>query len=302
MERVLYAINFAIHSVLIAVDVLIFFVAVKTDELRRHLFLWTIFLAMTMDVAVYLNTAIHDVPSFAVDSDIFGDSKLFYISILILCIQWFTQLFALLMLTVLHFIAVFSPARFRRLLPVHIQIVNLVIVCIGVLLSVPVLTPFCGYIYVIQGHYWYFDMSKPYTDVYQVFNLVLQVICAIAVACVDIIIIWKIYMVRKATKNSVVAKSTPNVALNKARTSDKNVDSELRLALNFVFLSVCFLIMTIVFNVPCQHGPFHKFLIKSTSLLNLSKWAIYSLGNTTIRRGLLSLLRCRHSNVQRRHL
>ncbi|KAK6014890.1 hypothetical protein OSTOST_19717 [Ostertagia ostertagi] len=91
---------------------------------------------MAMDVAVYIINIVHDVPSFALDTDVFKAPELTYVAVLILCCQWFGQLFVLLVLSVLHFIAVFSPANFRTLLPIHMQMINIAIVIIGVLFAV----------------------------------------------------------------------------------------------------------------------------------------------------------------------
>ncbi|VDO24270.1 unnamed protein product [Haemonchus placei] len=212
IQVVVYVANVVVYTVIISMDIAIFIVAIKTGEIARQLILWTIFLCMGMDIAVYLNTVLHDVPSFFLDTDIFKTAEQAYLSILILCCQWFTQLFALLVLSVLHFIAVFSPAKFRTLLPRHMQMINLGIVLIGILFTVPLFTPYCGYTYLVQGHFWYFDMSKPYTFMYWSVNLVLQVICAAVVACVDTIIIWRICMIRRvATKRKAFTSSTATI-------------------------------------------------------------------------------------------
>ncbi|KAK6025957.1 hypothetical protein OSTOST_08127, partial [Ostertagia ostertagi] len=208
MNTALYVINFVTNTAIIAVDTLIVFVAFKTGQIRTQLVLWTIFLSMAMDAALYLNTVIHDVPSFFLGTDIFGDRDLTYISVLIMGCQWFSQLFVLLVLSVIHFIAVFSPALFRTLLPTHIQMINFGIVLISILFTVPLLTPYFGYSYVTQGHYWYYDMSKPYTYIYWTLNLILQVICAVVVVCVDTVIIWKVWLLQtNSAKKTIINMS-----------------------------------------------------------------------------------------------
>ncbi|KAK6759173.1 hypothetical protein RB195_016405 [Necator americanus] len=44
-----------------------------------------------MDIGVYLNTILHDVPSFSLNTDI-SPPWIQNISVLILCMQWFSQL------------------------------------------------------------------------------------------------------------------------------------------------------------------------------------------------------------------
>ncbi|VDO87264.1 unnamed protein product [Haemonchus placei] len=186
METALYVTNFAINTFIIFIDVTVIFVAIKTGEFARQLILWIIFLCMGMDIAVYLNTVIHDVPSFVMNTDIF---------------------------------------------------------------KLPMFTPYCGYSYVIQGHYWYLDTSKPYSYLYRSWNLVLQITCAAVVAFVDVLIIWKIRMSRNiARKNKVLGPFYVTAAGTMNR--EKRINREKRLALNFVFLSACFLFQTIVYNLP----------------------------------------------------
>ncbi|VDO45669.1 unnamed protein product [Haemonchus placei] len=167
VETALYMTNFSLNTIVVVMDAAIMFVAFQTGEIRRQLVLWMIFLCMSTDITVYLNTVIHDVPSFVMNTDIFKTPEPAYVSVLIILCQWFSQLFALLVLSVLHFIAVFSPAKFRSILPWHMWITNLFIVAIGVLLAVPMFTPYCGYTYVTENHVWMHDTSKPYTYIWR---------------------------------------------------------------------------------------------------------------------------------------
>ncbi|XGW05560.1 hypothetical protein V3C99_016151 [Haemonchus contortus] len=294
IDVVLYVANVAFNTVIIAMDVAIIFVAIKTREIKKQLFLWTIFLCMSMDIAVYLNTVIHDVPSFAMDTDIFETREEAYISVLLLHLQWFSQLFALLVLAALHFMAVFTPTKFRTVLPRHMQMTNIFIVLIGILLTVPMFTPYCGFTYLVHSHYWYLDLSKPYSYLYQNLNLALQTMCAVVVACADAVIIWKIRTLRivAANKHKITVPPTAAAMLETIIRKER-INREVRVAINFLFLSVCFLVMTIVYNFPFRKGTWYDFLFKLTSNFNLSKWAIYTLENVKIRQGVLNLCRCR---------
>ncbi|XGW05572.1 hypothetical protein V3C99_016159, partial [Haemonchus contortus] len=295
VAAVLYLANVAFNTVIIAMDVAIIFVAIKTREIFEQLFLWTILLCMGMDIAGYFNTVIHDVPSFAMGTDIFETREEAFLSVLVLFLEWYSQLFALLVLAALHFMAVFTPAKFRTILPRHMGMINLLIVLTGILFSVPMLTPYCGFTYLVHNHYWYYDLSKPYSYLYRNFNLALQTMCAVVVACADTVIIWKIRMLRivAANKHTTTSPPTATVTLETILDRRKRINREIRVAVNFIFLSACFLIMTVVFNLPYRDGIWYDSLFKLTYNLNLSKWAIYSLENAKIRKGLLSLCRRR---------
>uniref|UniRef100_A0A7I4YY35 G_PROTEIN_RECEP_F1_2 domain-containing protein n=1 Tax=Haemonchus contortus TaxID=6289 RepID=A0A7I4YY35_HAECO len=298
VETALYGTNVAFNTVVIAMDIAVMLIAIKTGEIGRQLFLWMIFLCMSMDIAAYLNTVIHDVPSFIMDTDIFKTPEPAYVSVLIILCQWFSQLFALLALSVLHFIAIFSPAKFRSILPRHMWITNFFIIVIGILLTVPMFTPYCGFSYVTEGHVWMYDTSKPYTYVWRVCNFVLQGVCVVVVACVGAVIIWKIRTIRTVVtlRNNTVPSSRANVVLETRGNREKRANREKRLALNFVFLSACFLFQTIVYNLPFRDLFWYKFVIKFAANLNLSKWAIYTLENAKIRHGLLHL--CRRRRIE----
>ncbi|VDO24266.1 unnamed protein product [Haemonchus placei] len=266
MDTALYVANTAVNTVLIFIDVAIIFMAIKTKEITEKLILWTIFLCMGLDIAKYLNTMIHDVPSYFMDDDLFKTPQQAYLSTLIIVLQWYSQLFALLVLSVLHFIAAFSPANFRTISSRHMHMINLFLVLIGISLA-----------------------DK------------LQTICAVVVAAADIAIIWKIRTLRIAvTKMPIPSLPVDNTVMEtRAHREHKaqSINREIRLAMNFLLLSACFLIMTIAWNLQLRHEIWYDLLLKFTSNLNLSKWAIYTLGNAKIRQGLLALCRCRHVNT-----
>uniref|UniRef100_W6NEC8 7TM GPCR domain containing protein n=1 Tax=Haemonchus contortus TaxID=6289 RepID=W6NEC8_HAECO len=175
--------------------------------------------------------------------------------------------------------------------------INLLIILTSILLAVPMYTPCCGYSYIVQSHSWFFDMNKPYSHIWWIWNLVLQTICAVVVAGADISIIWKIRVLRIAvTMKPISSHPTANsVTETRAHREQRaqRINREIRLAVNFLLLSACFLIMTIVWNLQLRHGIWYDLLLKFTNNLNLSKWAIYTLGNAKIRQGLLVLCRCR---------
>ncbi|VDO24268.1 unnamed protein product [Haemonchus placei] len=292
MDATLYVANTALNTVIIVIDVAVIFMAIKTKEIAEKLILWTIFLCMSLDIVVYCNTIIHDVPSFFMDKDLFKTPQQAYLSTLFIVVQWYCQLFALLVLSVLHFIAAFFPANFRAISSRHMHMINLFVVLISILLSVPMYTSCCGYSYVVQSHNWFFDMSKPYSHIWWIWNLT---ICALVVAGVDIAIIWKIRVLRIAVRKEHMVSSLPtaDTVMGTRAHSEKRINREKSLAVNFLFLSACFLIMTIAYNLPFRQETWYDFLIKLTSNLNLSKWAIYTLENAKIRQGLLHLCGCR---------
>ncbi|KAK5984653.1 hypothetical protein GCK32_017995 [Trichostrongylus colubriformis] len=168
---------------------------------------------MSLDVLVYLNNVIHDIPSYALDRDIFETPQAAYVSIIIRCCQWFGQLFVLLVLSFIHFYAVFFPTHFRAITRSKIFAVNVSILVTGLLLTIPLLTPYCGYAYYVTGDYWAFDMSKSYTYIYWIFNIVLQIASVAVVALVDLIIIWKIYHLRSSSTVSNRNAFSSTVAL-----------------------------------------------------------------------------------------
>ncbi|KAK5973226.1 hypothetical protein GCK32_002048 [Trichostrongylus colubriformis] len=156
----------------------------------------------------------------------------------------------------------------------------------------PLFTPYCGFCYFNEGHFWGFDSRKPYTYIYINCNLVLQGVCAVVVACVDVLIIWKIRKVRVRAISETRTKVF-TVALSSQSTSVKQASTcrEMQLAFNFIFLSACFLIMTTFYNINID-ASIYGFITKLTYNLNLAKWSFYILGNKTIRMRFLSLLKC----------
>ncbi|CAJ0588692.1 unnamed protein product [Cylicocyclus nassatus] len=145
----------------------------------------------------------------------------------------------------------------------------------------PLFTRWCAFTYYTESHSWYFDFTKPYSNVYRIVNLILQGICVVFIVITDTLIIWKIYYLRRSGKQAIVL--TPQHAFAKRRGNSR----EVRLVKNFLLLSICFLLMTICFNLHLGFGFWMDLATKSTSLLNLAKWAIYGLGNPVIRSKVL---------------
>lgn len=65
----------------------------------------------------------------------FSANYLTVISIVILCLQWFTQLLLLPVLSIIHLTAVFAPVRFRRITSAHIAILMIIIIAVDIFLT-----------------------------------------------------------------------------------------------------------------------------------------------------------------------
>ncbi|KAK6017636.1 hypothetical protein OSTOST_16839 [Ostertagia ostertagi] len=66
-----FMIDLVVSTLIIATDLLVIFTAIRSGEIRRQLVLYTIFLAMGMDILAHLNDTIHDFPSYILNEDIF---------------------------------------------------------------------------------------------------------------------------------------------------------------------------------------------------------------------------------------
>ncbi|EYB92283.1 hypothetical protein Y032_0195g1459, partial [Ancylostoma ceylanicum] len=62
----------------------------------------------------------------------------------------------------------------------------------------PLFSSCCGYTYLTNGHYWYFDFTKPYTYLYSRINIILQVVCLSVVIPADVLIIYKLYKLQRS--------------------------------------------------------------------------------------------------------
>ncbi|CAJ0588274.1 unnamed protein product [Cylicocyclus nassatus] len=226
--------NAVLNTLVILLDILVIWAAIKTRALYRNRILHIITTAMLMDIAFYINFIVHDVPSFALERDF----------------------------------------------------------------TLPFLTKYCGYKYYLQGHYWYFDFEKPYTYIYAKVNVALQGLCVATVIAADTAIMWKVIQMRShatARHPLSIVPGAPSIRLTYGR--------EARLALNFVMLSVCFLIMTVSYNVILGDGLWQDIITKFTLLLNLAKLAIYALETPVIRSEIINLIGCcKNRNLRREEL
>ncbi|CAJ0605882.1 unnamed protein product [Cylicocyclus nassatus] len=157
-----------------------------------------------------------------------------------------------------------------------IHIVLTAIICQRIQISniaAPLYTRYCGFAYLVSGHYWYFDFEKPYTYFYKELNQILQIGCGAFVLISDIIIIFKIIRLRALELH----EQSGNGFLK-----DWKFGTESRIAINFLVMSSCYLFMSAFFNIDMGYGFWHILILKLSTLLNLSKWALYLLANTSI--------------------
>ncbi|KAK5984041.1 hypothetical protein GCK32_017338 [Trichostrongylus colubriformis] len=133
MLAVFYLSSFVPNTVVVFVDVLIIYYAYTTSEIRRHFVLQLVFLPMLMDMAAYLVVVIHDLPSLHLDVNLFSGTSVNNFFVLIIPMQYFTQLFVLLAISVIHAVAVFYPAKFRAFSSKDVRMINVIIVVVAVI-------------------------------------------------------------------------------------------------------------------------------------------------------------------------
>ncbi|CAJ0603310.1 unnamed protein product [Cylicocyclus nassatus] len=190
-------------------DILIIIIAFKTNEIKRNYILHIILTAMLLDIAVYINVIFHDVPSFIPDRDV-STSVTIYLSVLALSLQYFAQLLFLPALSIIHYFAISRPAQFRGFSMREFTCVNVIVMLSALIIAAPLFTEYCGHIYLLDGHYWYFDFSKPYTYLYRYLNWTLQAICVIILVVADTLIIYKLFRLRTSRNNNRAFASTSN--------------------------------------------------------------------------------------------
>ncbi|CAJ0588927.1 unnamed protein product [Cylicocyclus nassatus] len=217
LELVIYILYVFANTLIVLLNVLVIWAAVKSRELMRNFTLHIVITAIILDIAVYMIIIFHDVPSFASNEDF----------------------------------------------------------------TTPLFTKYCGFTYLIPGHYWYFDFAKPYTYLYQHFNEILQITCGVFVLVSDMCIICRILRVRSLS----LRKHCKSGAEKKWK-----VGREGRIAINFLLMSSCFLVMSVFYNVNLGYGFWQTLLLKISTLLNLSKWAIYVLAYTSISKVIKEML------------
>ncbi|VDM71794.1 unnamed protein product, partial [Strongylus vulgaris] len=113
---------------------LVVWAAIKTREFSRTFIFLMIITIMIIDTAAYCTVIIHDVPSYALNID-FLANEMYYVSVLIQCLQWFTQLLFLPVFSIVHFMAIFSPMTFRTLSQKHFLVANIAVLTLGLLLT-----------------------------------------------------------------------------------------------------------------------------------------------------------------------
>ncbi|VDM84601.1 unnamed protein product, partial [Strongylus vulgaris] len=126
--------------------------------------------------------------------------------------------------------------------------------------STPFLTKYCGYDYILESNYWYFNYEKPYTHLYAKINIVCQAVCVVVVVISDSLIVWKIFSLHTSyNKTRVVTISVSDKAPERSKKEySYNRKRESRLALNFVLSNVCFLIMTVCFNIVLGEYSYNR--------------------------------------------
>ncbi|GMR39587.1 hypothetical protein PMAYCL1PPCAC_09782, partial [Pristionchus mayeri] len=137
---------------------------------------------------------------------------------------------------------------------------------------------------------------KAGTQTFSQISLSLQMACLATVIVCDMLIIWKVYKIRKARITNVQTSIHPSAfsgaASNNTITPNASMNTsqpnrfERRIAIAFLLLSLSFLIPTIVFN---SRSVFQKFLLynlvtKFSNLLEYSKWMVYTISLPSIRK------------------
>ncbi|KAK5970662.1 hypothetical protein GCK32_003941 [Trichostrongylus colubriformis] len=129
---------------------------------------------MLMDMAAYLVVVIHDLPSLHLNVNLFSGTYVNNFFVLIMFVQFYTQLFVLLVLSIIHAVAVFYPAKFRAFSSKNVQMIDVIIVVVAVVGSVPIFTVYCDFIYSVNDLTWTLDIKKPCTKIYHGYGLLLQ--------------------------------------------------------------------------------------------------------------------------------
>ncbi|KAK5965872.1 hypothetical protein GCK32_004528 [Trichostrongylus colubriformis] len=123
-----------------------------------------IFLPMLMDMAVYLVVVIHDLPSLHLDVNLFSGTPVNNFFVLVMFVQYYTQLLVLLVLSIIHAVAVFYPAKFRAFSSEDVQMIDVIIDVVAVVWTVPFFTVCCDFYYSVDDHIWMLDTKIPCTD------------------------------------------------------------------------------------------------------------------------------------------
>ncbi|GMR38660.1 hypothetical protein PMAYCL1PPCAC_08855, partial [Pristionchus mayeri] len=153
------------------------------------------------------------------------------------------------------------------------------------------------------------DFSKEGTVIISQLSPSIQAICFVSMVICDALIIRKIYILRKSrmrltpstvlsSEISDIANRTSNIAaLNmpydtSATNTSKPNKFERRIAFAFLWLSLSFLIPTIIFNSRFLLQDFFLYGIisKISNLVNYSKFMVYTFSLPSIRRQFFRML------------
>ncbi|KAL6743531.1 hypothetical protein Aduo_016559 [Ancylostoma duodenale] len=222
----IYVLYVVLNTLIILLDIVLIFVILNAQELRRNPVIMLIVSAMSLDILAYVNVIAHDVPSYFLNRDV----------------------------------------------------------------TTPLFSPYCGYTYIVNGHYWYFDFDKPYTFLYSRINIILQVVCLCVVIPADVLIIYKLYKLQRSEVWVKMSTASANERRESVVKKALRMNREAQLALNFFIMTLCFLLQTLCFNVIGGNGIWKDAVMKIATNINLSKWAVYLLRNNAVRQKFLQII------------
>ncbi|GMR60433.1 hypothetical protein PMAYCL1PPCAC_30628, partial [Pristionchus mayeri] len=146
----------------------------RVADLRSTPLFAIVRILMLIDIVNIVVGKIHDIPDEVAGKELFGIVSVTVV-LIVQCIRWFAQLLALPILSILHFLSLYKPVRFRKLRLMHGYSIIVLFLSVSVLLTIPLLTTCCGFTYYVEGAFWAFDFGKPGTALYTQLNLILQV-------------------------------------------------------------------------------------------------------------------------------
>ncbi|GMT36869.1 hypothetical protein PFISCL1PPCAC_28166, partial [Pristionchus fissidentatus] len=161
--------------------------------------------------------------------------------------------------------------------------------------------------YYVQGAFWSFDFEKPGTALYNQLNLVLQSSCVMIMLICDAFILYKVYSKTrrilhiypdiKAQCLQTIRKTNVHHLQGAKAPARRNRQSnvERKLTMSFLLLSLSFILPTIGFNMRPYYQQFEVAgLIGALCLVvEYSKWFVYALTTTSIRREFILIIRCK---------
>ncbi|KAF8362782.1 hypothetical protein PRIPAC_89705 [Pristionchus pacificus] len=177
---------------------------------------------------------------------------------------------------------------------------------LGVLLTAPLLTECCGFIYYVNGAYWAFDFAKPGTALYTQLNLVLQGSCVIIMFICVVLILYKVGKMRISSMHATAQHSHQHPATSDHSHTVITVETqaklrqprharvEKKLTTAFLLLSLSVILPTIAFNARpmYQHWAAADLIGSLCGWIECSKWFTYSLTITFIRNEFVRTIKC----------